>query len=216
MTTKNNCRFIKFDITEIYPSISGELLEKSISFAKNMTNTDDSTIQIIKHARKSLLFNYTGVWVKSDGNSLFDVTMGNFDGPEVCELVGFYLQSKMSVLIERDNVGLYKDNGLAVIHNAYSPKLDRLGKNIITIFENERLSITIETNLAKTDFLDVTFNLSTRKYYPYNKTSNSSLYIHAKSNHLPSIVKQLPKMVNKRISDLSCDESAFNNAKVKI
>ena len=122
----------------------------------------------------------------------------------------------MSVLIERDNVGLYKDNGLAVIHNAYSPKLDRLGKNIITIFENERLSITIETNLAKTDFLDVTFNFSTRKYYPYNKTSNSSLYIHAKSNHLPSIVKQLPKMVNKRISDLSCDESAFNNAKVKI
>ena len=91
MTNKNNCRFIKFDITEIYPSISGELLEKSISFAKNMTNTDDSTIQIIKHARKSLLFNYTVVWVKSDGNSLFDVTMGNFDGPEVCELVGFYL-----------------------------------------------------------------------------------------------------------------------------
>ena len=91
ITNKNNCRFIKFDITEIYPSISGELLEKSISFAKNMTNTDDSTIQIIKHARKSLLFDYTGVWVKSDGNSLFDVTMGKFDSAEVCELVGFYL-----------------------------------------------------------------------------------------------------------------------------
>ena len=30
----------------------------------------------------------------------------------------------------------------------------------------------------------------------------------------PSIVKQLPKMVDKRISDLSCDEIAFNNAKV--
>ena len=56
-----------------------------------MTNTDDSTIQIIKHARKSLWFNYTGVWVKSDGNSLFDVTMGKFDSAEVCELVGFYL-----------------------------------------------------------------------------------------------------------------------------
>ena len=41
-----------------------------------------------------------------------------------------------------------------------------------------------------------------------------SLSIYAKPNHLPFIVKQLPKMVNKRISDLYCDESAFNNARV--
>ena len=58
-----------------------------------MTNTDDSTIQIIKHARKSLLFDSTGVWVKNDDNPLFDVTMGSFDGAEVCELVGLYLLS---------------------------------------------------------------------------------------------------------------------------
>ena len=76
------------------------------------------------------------------------------------------------------------------------------------------MSITIETNLVETDFLDVTFNLPTGTYYPYNKPINAPLYIHAKFNHPPSIVKQLPKMVNKRISDLSCDESVFNNAKV--
>ena len=35
-----------------------------------------------------------------------------------------------------------------------------------------------------------------------------------KSNHPSSIVKQLPIMVNKRISDLSCDENSFNDAKV--
>ena len=58
-----------------------------------MTNTDDSTIQIIKHARKSLLFDSIGVWVKNDDNPLFDVTMGSFDGAEVCELVGLYLLS---------------------------------------------------------------------------------------------------------------------------
>ena len=51
-------------------------------------------------------------------------------------------------------------------------------------------------------------------YYLYNKTNNAPHYIHAKSNHPPSIVKQLPKMVNKTISDLSCDENTFNNAKV--
>ena len=61
ITNKNNCRFIKFDISEFYPSISEDFLEKSINFAKGMTNINDSTIQIIKHARKLLLFNSTGV-----------------------------------------------------------------------------------------------------------------------------------------------------------
>ena len=76
------------------------------------------------------------------------------------------------------------------------------------------MTITVETNLVETHFIDVNFNLSTGEYYPYNKPNNAPLYIHAKSNHPPSIVKQLPKMFNKRNSDLSCDESAFNNAKV--
>ena len=79
----------------------------------------------------------------------------------------------MSILIDPDSVGLNRDDVLAVIHNANGPKLDRLKKNIITTFKNEGLSITIETNLAKTDFLYVTFNLSTEKYYPYNKPSNA-------------------------------------------
>ena len=44
ITNKNDCRFIIFDISEFYPSISEEFLKKSISFAKSMTNIDDSTI----------------------------------------------------------------------------------------------------------------------------------------------------------------------------
>ena len=122
--------------------------------------------------------------------------------------------SEFSVHIDSDNVGLYRDDGLAVISNVNGPKVDRMRKNIIATFKSEGLSITIETNLLETDFLDATFNLSTGQYYPYNKPNNASLYIHAKSNRPPSIVKQLPKMVNKRISDSPCDESAFNNAKV--
>ena len=42
------------------------------------------------HARKSHLFNQDHVWIKKDGG-LFDVTMGAFDGAEVCELIGTYL-----------------------------------------------------------------------------------------------------------------------------
>ena len=67
-----------------------------------MTNIDDSMTQIITHARKSLLFGNTGAWVKNDENPLFDVTMGSFDGAEVCEPGDLYLLSKISVLIDSD------------------------------------------------------------------------------------------------------------------
>ena len=42
----------------------------------------------------------------------------------------------------------------------------------------------------------------------------NNVYLHAKSNHPPSFIEQLPKIVNKSISELSFDESEFNNAKV--
>ena len=76
-------------------------------------------------------------------------------------------------------------------------------KNIITLFKNEGLGITIDTNLTETDFLDVTFNLATGKFFPYRKPNNIPLYINVKSNHPPSIIKDLPKMINKRLSDFS-------------
>ena len=45
---------------------------------------------------------------KSSG---FDVTMGIFDGAEVCELVGLYLLSQLQHLAM--NVGLCRDDGIA-------------------------------------------------------------------------------------------------------
>ena len=41
------------------------------------------------HSRKSLLFSNNDIWVKKDNLNL-DVTMGSFNGTEVCELVGLY------------------------------------------------------------------------------------------------------------------------------
>ena len=56
----------------------------------------------------------TGVWVKNNDDPLFDVTMGSFYGAEVCELVGLHLFSKISVLIDSDNVGLCRDELMLV------------------------------------------------------------------------------------------------------
>ena len=86
---------------------------------------------------------------------MFDVTTGSFDGAEICELVGLYVLDKLSSLIGTENLGLYRDDGLAAINSSSRPALDKMRKNIITLFKNEGLSITIETNLLETDFLNV-------------------------------------------------------------
>ena len=90
--------------------------------------------------------------------------------------------------------------------------MDRIRKGIIALFKSKGLSIAIDTNLIETDFLDVSLNLEMEKIFPYRKPSNTPLYIHSESNHPPSIIKQLPSMINKRISNLSCNEHEFNKA----
>lgn len=47
-----------------------------------------------------------------------------------------------------------------------------LKKDIIALFKSEGLSITIETNVTKTDFLDVSQNLKTEELLPYRKPDN--------------------------------------------
>ena len=62
------------------------------------------------------------------------------------------------------------------------------------------------------NFLDVTFDLATGKYKRYRKPNDDPLYIHKHSNHPPSILRQLPASVNKRISTLSSDKQVFDDA----
>ena len=138
--------------------------------------------------------------------------MGSFDGAEICELVGLHILNKLSQIIPAKDLGLYRDDGIAVIENASGPKMDNLRKKVIALFKSFDLSITAETNLHQTDFLDVTFNLQTGKFFPYRKPNNQPQYVNIRSNHPPSIKKQIPKMINTRIANLSCDQSSFDHA----
>ena len=82
--------------------------------------------------------------------------MGSYDGAEICELVGRYLLNPLNTVIDKSSVDLYRDDWLGAINNANGAKLDRIRKNIIALFQEEGLSITIEKNLIEADFLDVT------------------------------------------------------------
>ena len=155
-----------------------------------------------------------GSWVAAKHTTkmrrqLLDVTMGSFDGADICKLVGLYLLDKLSSVIGRQNVGLYKDNGFAAINSSSGSALDQMRQNIVALFKNKKLSIVIETNLFERDFLNVTFNLAIGKFFPFRKPNNQLLYIIVEPNLPPSMIRDIPNVIRKRLSDLSCNEKGY-------
>ena len=90
---KNRYKPAIFDIKDFYPSISEKLFTNALKFAKEITDISREHLQIMHHARKSLLFSNEKPSMKREGN-LSDVTMGAYDGAEVCELVGIFIYVK--------------------------------------------------------------------------------------------------------------------------
>ena len=111
-----------------------------------------------------------------------------------------------------NNIGLCRDDGLAILENASGPSSERIKKRIIKFFQHHGLKITAETNLVQTNFLDVTLDLKSGRYWAFRKPNDQPLYIHRLFNHLPVIKKQLPLMLATRLSQLSCDSKEFSNA----
>ena len=85
-----------------------------------MTAIEEKVIKTIYHVRKSLLFDKDNVWVKKD-NPEFDVTMGTYDGAELCELVGLYLLDLLTKEFGKQNIGLYRDDDLSCFENISCP-----------------------------------------------------------------------------------------------
>ena len=62
----------------------------------------------------------------------FDVTMGAYDGAEVCELIGIYGLYLIGKKYDSKNIDLYRDDGVAVLKNVRGPASEK--KNFFTIF----------------------------------------------------------------------------------
>ena len=137
--------------------------------------------------------------------------MGSFDGAETCELVGCYLLSRLTQKYGK-NIGLYRDDGLSAF-NKTPQEIEKIKKDLCKIFRDNDLKITVEANLSRVNFLDVTLDLKSGKHFPYTKEGNIPLYVHRQSNHPPSILRNIPESINKRLSEISSDKECFDNAK---
>ena len=142
--------------------------------------------------------------------SFFDITMGSYDGADICKLIGLFILHQLSQLVGAMNISLYRDNGLAILENTSGPTSEHIKKKIIQLFHQHSLNVTAKTNLVLTNFLNVTFNLKLGKYWPYCNPNDQPLYVYHHSNHLPAIKKQLPSMLADCLSLLlyNCKEFA--------
>ena len=134
---------------EFYPSISEEMLNKAINFAENYTSISHENIRIIKHCRKSLLFYNNEPWKRKENDSSFDVTMGSYADAELCKLIGICIQSLLEITLEKDQMGLYKDDGLVILRNISCQQADKMWKKIISILWSIDFKTEITTNLTE-------------------------------------------------------------------
>ena len=71
----------------------------------------------------------------------------------------------------------------------------------------------IENYLLEDWLLRSKFQLLNHTFYPYRKDNNKISYINSKSNHPPTILKQIQKIVDTKLSNNSSNKNLFNNIK---
>ena len=116
-----------------YPSISSNLFKESVEFARQFIQISDDDLSSIKQARRTLLFEGKTLWIKKSGDEDFDVPMGCFNGAEICELGGTYIQSKLTKIMNKKDVRLYRDDGFGIFKNMSRPEIERKKKAIIKV-----------------------------------------------------------------------------------
>ena len=74
---------------------------------------------------------------KKDGDKDFDVTMGSFDGAEICKVVGLYILHKLGEKSGKERIGLYRNDGLACFEHTSCPEAERIRNAFNELFKNE-------------------------------------------------------------------------------
>ena len=97
--------------------------------------------------------------------------------------MGLFLLLQLFLILDKDDVGLYHDDCLAVLRNSFGPDAKKMKKRVTQAFRQHDLRVTIDTNSIQTDFLDVTLNLSFHKYRLFRKPNDQPLYLNVQSNH---------------------------------
>ena len=152
---------------------------------------------IIEHCWKSLLFYENKPWKKKKNRKLLRRDNGQLRRSRNL-WIGWNLYTYSPS--KKSNCGLYRDDGLVILHNVNGQQIDRTRKNIIKIFKDVGFSIDIENDTKVVEFLDITFNLNNGIYKRYKKANNTLLYVNKCSTHRSQIINQILRTIDERLS----------------
>ena len=57
--------------------------------------------------------------------------MGVFDNADIYELIGTFIQSNLTNIINKEDLGLYRNGGLGIFKNISRPEIERKKKGIV-------------------------------------------------------------------------------------
>ena len=128
--------------------------------------------------------------------------MGSYHGAEICELVELYVSNDLieDKKIDKTNWGHYRDDGLFIVKKRSPRMIDQMRKSLINCFQKNNLKDKIELSTQRVDFLDITMDLEKDEYLPFRKKKVQNIYININSNHPYLIKREIPSMVQERLS----------------
>ena len=89
-----------------------------------------------------MLVNSDTAWVKT-GRDNIDDTLGSFDSAQIIVLVGIYILNTLGRIVDSNNIGLYRNNGLISISNSNLPLISKILKKIKRAFRYMGVKIRI-------------------------------------------------------------------------
>ena len=118
-----------------YPSISSNLFKNQLNLQDSSSTFLMMIFQSLCWPEKSFFLKVQRSGLKKSGNEDFEVPIGCFNGAEIRELVGIYRQSKLTNIINKEKVGLYREDGLGTFKNISRPQIKGKKKAIVKMFK---------------------------------------------------------------------------------
>ena len=87
--------------------------------------------------------------MKENQSNHFDVTMGSYNGAEVCELFIISMLSLIGNKYNLNNIGLRRDDRLTVFKNTRGPQSEKIKKTFQKMLKNKGLEIIINYNMKQ-------------------------------------------------------------------
>ena len=75
----------------------------------------------------------------------------------------------LSNKFNKNNIGLYRDKGIAIFRNINDYQADKIQKEFHNLFKLNGLSLKTEYTLKTVNYLDITLDLNSGTYKPYCK-----------------------------------------------